>query len=331
MIDRLEQLHDWLHTELGLSDYSIVPASEDASFRRYYRLEHNNTSWIVMDAPPKHEDCAPYIDIAGRLRACGVNAPKVYNADTELGFLRLTDLGSQLYLDVLEDANADTLYIDALESLIKIQQCVDNTGIPTYSAEQLLQEMDLFRDWLVKQQLGIDLDTGQHEKLDHLFAFLADTALEQPRVFVHRDYHSRNLMYCKKKNPGVVDFQDAVVGPITYDLVSLLKDCYIKWPRAQVNAWVSIFYQRIQSSGYDEAHFLRWFDLMGVQRHLKASGIFARLHLRDGKAGFLDDIPRTLSYILDLEHDYPELGFLIDLIQVRMLPQMERGNLACGP
>jgi len=318
MSKRLEQLNSWLQNTLGYKDYDINPASEDASFRRYYRLEYDNSSRIVMDAPPEHEDCGPFIDIATRLHACGVNAPEIFNVDLNLGFILLTDLGHDLYLDVLNDTNAETLYADAVTALVTIQQNIDQTEIPPYNASLLLQEMELFREWLLQKHLCIKLDSRQHNELDKLFSLLTATALEQPKVFVHRDFHSRNLMFCATKNPGIIDFQDAVIGPLTYDLVSLLKDCYIKWPREKIYDWAMNFYRRIDAGEISEKVFLRWFDMMGVQRHLKASGIFARLYHRDNKAGFLRDIPRTLSHILDLEEDYPELNFLIELIKTKM-------------
>jgi len=324
MSKRLEQLNSWLQDTLGYRDYVINPASEDASFRRYYRLEYDSSSRIVMDAPPEHENCGPFIDIATRLRACGVNAPEIFKADLNLGFILLTDIGHDLYLDVLNDTNAEALYADAVTALVTIQQNIDQTEIPPYNASLLLQEMELFREWLLQKHLCIKLDSKQHNELDKLFSLLTATALEQPKVFVHRDFHSRNLIYCATNNPGIIDFQDAVIGPLTYDLVSLFKDCYIKWPREKINDWAMNFYRRIDAGGISEKVFLRWFDLMGVQRHLKASGIFARLYHRDNKAGFLRDIPRTLSHILDLEEDYPELNFLIELIKTKMSSDLEK-------
>jgi len=329
MSKRLEQLNSWLQDTLGYRDYVINPASEDASFRRYYRLEYDNSSRIVMDAPPEYENCGPFIDIATRLHACGVNAPEIFNVDLNLGFILLTDLGHDLYLDVLNNTNAEALYADAVTSLVTIQQNIDQTELPPYNESLLLQEMELFREWLLQKHLCIKLDSKQHNELDKLFSLLTATALEQPKVFVHRDFHSRNLIYCATNNPGIIDFQDAVIGPLTYDLVSLFKDCYIKWPREKINDWAMNFYRRIDAGGVSEKVFLRWFDLMGVQRHLKASGIFARLYHRDNKAGFLRDIPRTLTHILDLEEDYPELNFLIELIKIKMSSDLEKVNNKC--
>ena len=331
MSDRLEQLHTWICKSLGINDYKLQPASADASFRRYFRLQYGLQSFIVMDAPPERERCEPFIDIANRLLATGVNVPKILEVDAGNGFILLSDLGSSLYLDRLNDDNANALYDDALAALLVIQQRTDTTGMPVYSENLLQAEMDLFTDWLLRRHLQLQINGSRLAELNKLFEFLQETALTQPRVFVHRDYHSRNLMICEEHNPGILDFQDAVIGPVTYDLVSLLKDCYIKWSREKVNAWALDFYYQLDQTEIDETGFLRQFDLMGVQRHLKASGIFARLYHRDKKSGFLQDIPRTLSYIVDLETDYPELGFLIELLTTEVIPVMTEVNNKCTP
>jgi len=331
MPDRMELLHAWLSGRLGLKNYVLAPASEDASFRRYFRLQYDGLTRIVMDAPPAQEDIRPFIDITGRLKACRVHVPDILERDMDQGFLLLTDLGSTLYLHVLTDGNAGQLYADALAALAAIQWHGETRGLPPYDEALLMQEMHLFRDWLVGKHLGLRLDRRQQAGLRNVFRMLADAALAQPTVFVHRDYHSRNLMYCEQHNPGIVDYQDAVAGPLTYDLVSLLKDCYIKWPRQKVIAWALDYRRRVHPECADEAGFLRWFDLMGVQRHLKASGIFARLFLRDGKRGFLDDIPRTLSYIVELDGEYPELAFLAGFVSHRVLPAFAALNGPCAP
>jgi aminoglycoside/choline kinase family phosphotransferase len=326
MPNRHELLTCWLEETLGLSSYMIEPASEDASFRRYFRLSLNGITRIVMDAPPAYEDCRPFIQVAERLLACGLNVPRVLNYDLDNGLLLLTDLGDQLYLDVLQESNAEALYGDALAALLKIQCYGDVTNLPVYVESLLSEEMALFNNWLLRKHLGIELDNAQQQSMENVFSILVQSALEQPRVFVHRDYHSRNLMVTDNNNPGILDFQDAVAGPLTYDLVSLLKDCYIKWSGPRINQWAREYYQRINASevidNIDENEFLRWFDLMGVQRHLKASGIFARLYHRDDKDGFLKDIPRTLSYILDLEKNYPELSDLCRLIDDIVMPRL---------
>jgi aminoglycoside/choline kinase family phosphotransferase len=276
-----------------------------------------------MDAPPEHERCDHFIDIARRLHDAGVNVPEILASDRDLGFVLLTDLGDTLYLQALTEETADKLYTDAMTALLAIQQHADDKGLPAFNAHRLLEEMHLFSDWLLGKHLDICLSANEQKALDETFQFLIDNALEQPQVFVHRDYHSRNLMVTGSNNPGIIDFQDAVTGPLTYDLVSLLKDCYIKWPRERINRWAAAFYRQLPGCRLDNTQFFLAFDLMGVQRHLKASGIFARLYHRDGKAGFLRDIPRTLSYIVDLVPEYPEVQFLGSLIHSRVLPLLQ--------
>lgn len=331
MSARLEQLRAWLREVLGPGNYTLVPASEDASFRRYFRVQVDGRSFIVMDAPPQHEDCGPFLDIALRLRAARVNVPEVLEQDPAQGFLLLTDLGTTLYLHALTEDNADQLYAEAINSIVSMQQKAGTSGLPPYDETLLRNEMQLFPDWLLKRHLQIELSTQQQRELEKTFDLLVNNALSQPKVFVHRDYHSRNLMVCPGKNPGIVDFQDAVFGPVSYDLVSLLKDCYIKWPEDRIRAWLLAFFSQARLPNVDEALFLRWFDLMGVQRHLKASGIFARLYHRDRKSGFLKDIPRTLSYITDLDGKYPELEFLAGLIKSAIYPGLDEVNRACVP
>lgn len=324
MTDRLNLMRQWLRGHVGGDHYHLAPASEDASFRRYYRLQFDGRSYIVMDAPPEYERCEPFIDIARRLYMAGVNVPRVLASDSDRGFVLLTDLGETLYLHALTDETADRLYTDAITALLAIQQCADNTGLPAFDTHRLQEEMHLFSDWLLDKHLDIHLTPKEQKLLEETFQFLVGNALEQPQVFVHRDYHSRNLMVTASNNPGILDFQDAVTGPLTYDLVSLLKDCYIKWPRERIKKWAADFCRRLPGRGLDDAQFYHAFDLMGVQRHLKASGIFARLYHRDGKSGFLGDIPRTLSYIVDVVPGHPELQFLGSLISDRVLPLLQR-------
>jgi N-acetylmuramate 1-kinase len=252
----------------------------------------------------------------------------------------LSDLGDKQYLDVLteesiDDLDVNSLYQAAMRELLQIQQQVEPKGLPAYNEDLLLQEMELFRHWLLQKHIGLDLTAATQIMLDEVFKFLMSQALTQPRVFVHRDYHSRNLMVNGKcgENPGVLDFQDAVEGPFTYDLVSLLKDCYIKWPRQRIRDWANNYFEQIADDypDVDAAMFVRWFDLMGVQRQLKASGIFARLCHRDSKTGYLADIPRTLSYIVDLDDEYPELQGLIELIQSQVVTSIEGANKLCVP
>lgn len=320
---RLEQIHAWLKNGPGMDSYTLAPASEDASFRRYYRVDAGAGTRILMDAPPGKEDCRPFLDINRRLAAAGVNVPAIHASDMDLGFILMDDFGSALYLDRLTEENAESLYADAIDALTRMQRAADARGLPWYDERLLLAEMRLFRDWLVEKHLRISLDRDEETLLNRAFEALLANALEQPQTFVHRDYHSRNLMLTPCGNPGVLDYQDAVYGPISYDLVSLLKDCYIRWPGKRIRAWISDYRRKIEPAVVvEEDRFLRWFDLMGAQRHLKASGIFARLWHRDGKAGFLRDIPRTLSYIVDLRDQYPELAGLADFIDARVLPAL---------
>lgn len=327
MVDaRQERLEQWLTGGLGFSDYEIRPASADASFRRYFRISIADESRIVMDAPPTHENSRPFIDIARRLYALGLNVPQILDQDLEQGFLLLSDLGEMQYLQRLSDETVQRMYGDALGALATMQACASMDDLPLYDRDLLLSEMFLFRDWLVDQHLELVLSADEQRMLDKAFEQLAENALAQPQVFVHRDYHSRNLMLNLMQNPGILDFQDAVAGPVTYDLVSLLKDCYISWPFEQVEQWAMGYFElAIQSGILREEHedeFLKWFHLMGVQRHLKAAGIFARLNLRDGKPGYLDDIPRTLSYITPLATRYREVEGLGEFVNTRVLPAL---------
>jgi len=314
---RREILQDWARQQLEWPDASLTPASADASFRRYFRVQHSGDSYILMDAPPEQEDCAPFVQVSKLFLALGLHVPEILAWDVEQGFLLLSDLGSRLYLDELNEGNVDRLYGDALGALATLQSCgpVDSS-LPAYDRKLLMFEMSLFKDWLLGTHLDISLDDKQQVQLQQSFERLADSALQQPRVCVHRDYHSRNLMVSAYHNPGILDYQDAVVGPMTYDLVSLLRDCYIGWPRRRVEAWALGYYELAEQTGIlrpvevDEQRFLHWFDWMGVQRHLKAAGIFARLNHRDGKPGYLDDIPRTLAYVEEVSSRYPELDAL---------------------
>ncbi len=324
MDKRLNQINQWLQNDLEIRDYTIEAASADASFRRYFRVSFQDETSIIMDAPPDKEDCTPFIDIANRLLASGVNAPEVKAFSPDQGFLMLSDLGHIMYLDKLTDDNADDLYRAAIDSLITIQSQADIANLPEYDERLLHQEMQLFSDWLLEKYLGLSTDA---EWLIETTSFLARSALEQPQVFVHRDYHSRNLTWLPDQAPGILDFQDAVLGPISYDLVSLLRDCYIQWPQERVVNWVTYYCDNVRKKGLlrdrSDSGFLRWFDLMGVQRHLKASGIFARLWHRDGKKGYLKDIPRTVNYIVKVSGRYPELKELENFLLTKVIPAIK--------
>lgn len=318
MDSRLEQLKVWLNDN-KVAYQDIAPASADASFRRYFRITNADKTFIVMDAPPEKEDCAPFIKIAKLLLSYGLNVPVVLLQDLEQGFLLLGDLGNTVFLSKLNNNTVDEMYGSALQSLLHMQKN-EKPNLPAYDEALLRNELNLFPDWYLDKQLKVTLSEKQKEVLEQTFDSLIKNALEQPQVCVHRDYHSRNLMVNDKNPalPGIIDFQDAVIGAVTYDLVSLLKDCYIDWPREKIEEWVKYYHSEAESLGiidkvsFDE--FLRWFDLMGLQRHLKVAGIFSRLKHRDGKTGYLKDIPRTMDYIVDVVKRYPEFKPLQSLL-----------------
>ncbi|MCP3688248.1 MAG: phosphotransferase [Gammaproteobacteria bacterium] len=299
MTNRIQCIKAWLDS-LGYRDYILTPASEDASFRSYQRLQVADQSWIVMDAPPDQEPCEPFIDIAERLRGAQLSAPEIIAKNLDLGFLLLTDFGSCSYLSALNAETEAALYGDALSALLKMQVSINCDGLPIYGVGLLNQEMDLFHEWFLQELLGIELTEPQLAKWQSIKQVLVDNALAQPQVFVHRDYHSRNLMRLEHGNPGILDFQGALKGPVTYDLVSVLRDCYIDWPGKRIDELVLGYYDLARVNELVDvgfARFMHWFNLTGVQRHLKVLGIFSRLGIRDAKPGFMQDIPRTLQYI----------------------------------
>ena len=310
-MERTEQLSRWLELELGRRPFRLTSASNDASFRRYFRVHaEGQAALIAMDAPPQHEDCRPFVHVAGLFAAAGVHVPKVLARDLEHGFLLLSDLGDRTYLSVIEENNADRLYADSLDSLLRIQKASRAGELPDYSRDLLLREMMLFPDWYCSEKLGRNLTPGRRQTLEEGFALLLENNLAQPRVFVHRDYHSRNLMV-SDPNPGILDFQDAVYGPITYDLVSLLRDAYIEWPEERIIDWCIRYWERARAErlpvATDFADFYRDFEWMGAQRQLKVLGIFSRLWLRDGKEGYLRDQPLVMKYLRCTCERYREL------------------------
>jgi N-acetylmuramate 1-kinase len=326
-------IQDWVSGSLGLEPKTIEPASSDASFRRYFRVTAGSgRTFVVMDAPPGKEDVRAYLKVSSLLEHIGVHVPHVHEQDSERGLLLLEDLGSTLYLSRLNAGDdPDALYGDALSALADIQLKGRDAAaeLPPYNREALVRELALMPEWFYRH-LGFTASAADQATVSTAFEFLITEALGQPNVFVHRDYHSRNLMVTRGHNPGVIDFQDAVCGPIGYDLVSLLKDCYISWPRERVERWVSGYRARLAArggpAGRDDREFLRWFDLIGVQRHIKVLGIFARLWYRDGKNGYLRDLPLTLEYVRDTCKRYAELADLSRIIEQHFVPELPRAN-----
>jgi aminoglycoside/choline kinase family phosphotransferase len=316
-MDRVGQLRTWVRDRLGAEPERIAPASADASFRRYFRIEHGGTSLIVMDAPPAQESCTAFVQVAELFLRAGINVPRILAQDLRQGFLLLTDFGSTTYLDALAAGDAERLYRDALAALVHLQ-CASAPGmLPEYDAGALRREMSLFPDWYVERHLGRTLDPGQRACLEAVFDRVIAHNLAEPKVYVHRDYHSRNLMVTEP-NPGILDFQDAVTGPLTYDLVSLLKDAYVEWPEERVIDWAVRYWQAARSAGLpvraDFGEFYRDFEWMGVQRHLKVLGIFARLWHRDGKPRYLGDLPLVLRYLERVASRYADLNPLARLL-----------------
>jgi hypothetical protein len=297
---------------------NISPASADASFRRYFRVVTAAGSHVVMDAPPSHEDCRPWLRVARLFRAAGVNTPEVRAENLEEGFLLLSDLGSTTYLTALNEASADRLYRDANAALVKIQAASRPGELPDYDADLLMREMRLFPDWYLARHLNIPLDDAQRQVLEESFQAILANNLAQPKVYVHRDWHSRNLMLCEPDNPGIVDFQDAVYGPITYDLVSIYKDAYIGWDEERVLDWAIRYWEAARQASLpvhaDFADFYRDFEWMGAQRHIKVLGIFARLYHRDGKDGYLKDMPLVMHYLRRACERYAGLHPLLRLL-----------------
>ncbi|MDO8826563.1 aminoglycoside phosphotransferase family protein [Methylophaga sp.] len=305
---RFQQLQQWLQSFVTDQNYSLTPASSDASFRRYFRLEQLGGSYIIMDSPPEHEDNHAFIKVARLLEQYGLNVPHIYQQDLQRGFLILSDLGSVPYLSMLSATTADELYKNAINSLITLQKIpCENQPLPKYDSALLQREMQLFGEWFLQKHLQLT----PPDWLTATYDLLIDNALSQPQVLVHRDFHSRNLMYLPGQAPGVIDFQDAVIGAISYDLVSLLRDVYIQWSPSQQKQWVEYYIEQAQQHGLLSAeqaeHFPRWFDLMGLQRHLKILGIFCRLNYRDNKPNYMNNLALTLNYVYQVCEQYPEL------------------------
>jgi hypothetical protein len=327
-LSRTLNIDDWLRARFPGEPFSLTPASEDASFRRYFRVTTAAGTRIVMDAPPEHEDCRAFVKVARLFREAGVNVPQVFADDLENGYLLLTDLGSTLYLQALDQGNAGQLYDAATDALVRIQLASRPGTLPDYDRELLLRELRLFPDWYVAKRLNISLSDAQSSALAAVFELILANNLAQPRVYVHRDYHSRNLMVTEP-NPGIIDFQDAVYGPVTYDLVSLFKDAYIHWDEERVIDWVVRYWEKARRAGLpvdaDFGAFYRDFEWMGVQRHVKVLGIFARLFHRDGKDRYLQDMPLVMTYLRAACQRYSGLQPLL-----RLLDELDKRQPAVG-
>lgn len=324
---RLQHLKVWLDEQLAIvhaaQGWGEVPpatltaASSDASFRRYFRWQGADRSFVVMDAPPPQENCRPFVEIAGLLATCGINVPKIFAQDLDRGFLLLNDLGSQTYLDVIDEHNADAFFEDAFQALLAFQQLPMDAPLPSYDVALLRRELELFPEWYVGRELGVTFNAEQRQQWQQVSDLLIDSALAQPKVLVHRDYMPRNLML-SQPNPGVLDFQDAVYGPVTYDVTCLFKDAFLSWPEPRVRSWLENYWSQARARGIpvqeDFQEFLRASDLMGVQRHLKVIGIFSRICHRDGKPRYLADVPRFLAYIEAVLARRPELSPLSQLL-----------------
>ena len=318
-MQRQQQLTEWLRRQFPGETFTLAPASADASFRRYFRATFvDGRTLVVMDAPPQHENCRPFLHIAKLFEDAGTHVPHVYAQDLQQGFLLLSDLGNTTYLQALKAGSAPRLYDAATDALIKIQLASRDNELPPYDEALLLREMRLFPEWYIARHLNASLTDKQHAKLEEVFARIIANNLAQPRVYVHRDYHSRNLMQVDENNPGVLDFQDAVYGPITYDLVSLFKDAYIRWEEAETIDWLIRYWEKARKAGLpvaaDFSDFYRDYEWMGVQRHLKVLGIFARLHHRDGKDGYLKNLPLVKAYLRAACVRYIDLKPLLNLL-----------------
>jgi aminoglycoside/choline kinase family phosphotransferase len=334
---RLQKLERWIAGLPGPPVERMLPASADASFRRYFRVQRGDGTQIAMDAPPERESLDAWLRVVRILAATGVHVPPVIAVDTEQGFVLIGDLGRHHYLEALgHGADPEPLYADAIDALVRLQSgdATAAAELPPYDRELLMRELELFPEWFLSRHLALAPDDGERALITAAFDWLCDEALAQPAVLVHRDYHSRNLLVRPEGNPGIVDFQDAVRGPISYDLVSLLKDCYVVWPKKRVLGWLDRYREGAAAAGLDvgrnRAEFLRWFDRMGLQRHLKVLGIFSRLWHRDGKSGFLGDLPRVLDYTLEVTAATPELSDFDAYLRRQVVPAFMSASRRAG-
>ncbi len=317
-MQRQNQLSAWLFSLYPNQTFTLAPASADASFRRYFRVTFaDSTTRVVMDAPTQHEDCKPFLHVGQLFEAAGTHVPHVYAQDLTQGFLLLSDLGNTTYLQALKADNAPQLYSAATDALIKIQLATRENELPPYDEAVLRRELNLFPEWYISKHLGVTLTAKQSNSLERAFQRILANNLAQPRTYVHRDYHSRNLMFTEP-NPGILDFQDALFGPITYDLASLFKDAYIRWEEEEVMDWLIRYWEKARQAGLpvreDFGEFYRDYEMIGVQRHIKVLGIFARLYHRDGKDGYLKDMPLVMDYLRRACERYIDLKPLLNLL-----------------
>lgn len=316
MVD--EQLKQWVRQHRDYSELTPIPG--DAGQRKYYRVQGKDYSLIAVDAPPQTENNVGFVSIAKTFAGQGLNVPEILAVDYDLGYLLLSDLGNTLLLQVINDQNADAYYTQAFADLMKLQCCTgfENYNLPTYDRARLQEELTRFHEWYLIQHLKLELTTSEMKVLTEIYDLLIDCAIKQPMVCVHRDFHSRNLMLLPDDSFGVIDFQDAVIGPNTYDLVSLLRDCYLKWPQQKVQNWIEQFWQTVRPK-QSCLQFSQDVDWMGLQRHIKVLGTFARLFHRDNKANYLQDIPRILRYVMEIVDNYPEFNAFQNFLTARVL------------
>jgi aminoglycoside/choline kinase family phosphotransferase len=329
-MQRQQQLTTWLASQYPNQTFTLAPASADASFRRYFRATFaDGGTKVVMDAPPQHEDCKPFLHVSQLFENAGTHVPHVYAQDLAQGFLLLSDLGNTTYLQALDTKNSSQLYASATDALIKIQLASRANELPPYDETLLRRELNLFPEWYIAKHLGVTLSAKQQAKLEEVFGRILANNLAQPNVYVHRDFHSRNLMWLEENNPGIIDFQDAVYGPITYDLASLFKDAYVKWEEADIMDWLIHYWEKARKAGLpvraDFGEFYRDYELMGVQRHIKVLGIFARLYHRDGKEGYLKDMPLVMDYLHKACERYIDLKPLLNILN-----ELEPRNVQTG-
>ncbi|KJV29653.1 aminoglycoside phosphotransferase family protein [Luteibacter yeojuensis] len=321
--DRAAARLAWARHATGQADLALEPASADASFRSYWRGYVDGQPVIIMDSPPEKENPAPWVEIGKRLHDAGLHTPTVMVADLAQGFLLIEDLGTRTYLPELDATTADALYGDALDALLRMQKDVDTTGLPAFNREWQVMEMEIMPTWFLQKHLGVDVACEAWDIVEGAFSAILHGIAEQPRAFMHRDYHSRNLLITQERSPGIIDFQGAMAGPITYDLASLLRDAYVVWENDRVEGWVEAYRLRLLDARLldetvDADRFRGWFDMTSLQRHIKILGLFCRLYYRDGKAGYLGDMPRVLDYVLGIARRHADVAPLADYIVAKI-------------